>query len=100
MRHIKNFFHDINDIILAILIVAIAAGVIYWRMQMILDYPKTIVSNQSVTEEPAAEDQAEEEPAAEEPAAEQPAVDAAGAEGTETTTEASEGEAPAEDAGQ
>jgi hypothetical protein len=37
MRHIKNFFHDINDIVLAILIVAIAAGVIYWRMQIILD---------------------------------------------------------------
>lgn len=98
MRHIKNFFHDINDIVLAILIVAIAAGVIYWRMQIILDYPKTIVSNQTVTEEPAAEDQVTEEPAAEEPAAEQPAEDAT--EGTETTTEASEGEAPAEDAGQ
>ena len=95
MRHIRNFFHDINDIILAILIVVIAAGVIYWRMQIILDYPKTIVSNQAVTEE-----QAEEEPAAEEPAAEEPAEAASGEEGTETeeTTEASGGEAPAEDA--
>ena len=97
MRHIRNFFHDINDIILAILIVVIAAGVIYWRMQIILDYPKTIVSNQAVTEE-----QAEEEPAAEEPAAEEPAEAASGEEGTETeaTTEASGGDAPAEDAAQ
>lgn len=97
MRHIRNFFHDINDIILAILIVVIAAGVIYWRMQIILDYPKTIVSNQAVTEE-----QAEEEPAAEEAATEEPAEAASGEEGTETeeTTEASGGEAPAEDAAQ
>lgn len=97
MRHIRNFFHDINDIILAILIVVIAAGVIYWRMQIILDYPKTIVSNQAVTEE-----QVEEEPAAEEPAAEEPAEAASGEEGTVTegTTEASGGEAPAEDAAQ
>lgn len=97
MRHIRNFFHDINDIILAILIVVIAAGVIYWRMQIILDYPKTIVNSQAVTEE-----QAEEEPAAEEPAAEEPAEAASGEEGTVTegTTEASGGEAPAEDAAQ
>ena len=97
MRHIKNFFHNINDIILAVLIVVIAAGVIYWRMQIILDYPKTVVSNQAVTEE-----QAEEEPAAEEAATEEPAEAASGEEGTETeeTTEASGGEAPAEDAAQ
>ena len=97
MRHIKNFFHNINDVVLAILIVAIAAGVIYWRMQIILDYPKTIVSNQAVTEEPAAEEPAAEETAAEPPAeqpAEEPAADAAeGAETTETT-ETGEGEAP------
>ena len=97
MRHIKNFFHNINDIILAVLIVVIAAGVIYWRMQIILDYPKTVVSNQAVTEE-----QAEDEPAAEEAATEEPAEAASGEEGTETeeTTEASGGEAPAEDAAQ
>ena len=59
MRHIKNFFHNINDIVLAVLIVVIAAGVIYWRMQIILEYPKTVVSNQTVTEEPAAETAAE-----------------------------------------
>ena len=53
MRHIKNFIHNINDIVLAIVIVAIAAGIIFWRMQIILDYPKTIVQNQTVTEESA-----------------------------------------------
>ena len=51
MRHIKNFFHNITDVLLAIIIVAIAAGIIFWRMQVILDYPKTVVSNQTVTED-------------------------------------------------
>lgn len=102
MRLIKNFFHNINDVVLAILIVAIAAGVIYWRMQIILDYPKTIVSNQAVTEEPAAEEPVTEEPAAEQPAAADPAAEQPAeqpAEGTEAPQEGG-GEAPAEDAAQ
>lgn len=53
MRLIKNFIHNINDVVLAILIVAAAAAIIFWRMQVILDYPKTVVENQVVTEEPA-----------------------------------------------
>ena len=70
MRHIRNFFHNINDIVLAIIIVVIAAGIIFWRMQIILDYPKTIVSKQTVTEEGAEEETpAEESGAAEENAA-------------------------------
>ena len=62
MRHIRNFIHDINDIVLAILIVAIAAGIIFWRMQIILDYPSTVVTEQTVTEETADEATAEEAP--------------------------------------
>ena len=54
MRHIKNFLHYINDIVLAILIVAAAAVIIFWRMQVIYDYPKTVVGNQTVTEESSA----------------------------------------------
>lgn len=94
MRHIKNFIHNINDIVLAIVIVAIAAGIIFWRMQIILDYPKTIVQNQTVTEEsadelpeeatekapaeaaPAEESASQEAPAEEKPAAEAPAESA------------------------
>lgn len=53
MRLIKNFLHNINDVVLAILIVAAAAAIIYWRMQVILDYPKTVVENQVVTEQAA-----------------------------------------------
>jgi F0F1-type ATP synthase membrane subunit b/b' len=51
MRHIRNFFHNINDIILAIIIVAIASGIIYWRLQVILDYPKKMVQQQIEQEE-------------------------------------------------
>ena len=56
MRHIRNFIHDINDIVLAILIVAIAAGIIYWRMQIILAYPETVMSQQNVTAEEVTEE--------------------------------------------
>ncbi len=51
MRSIKNFFHNINDILLAVIIVAIAVGIIYWRMNIILDYPQQLVNNQTVQEE-------------------------------------------------
>lgn len=44
MNKIKDFFHDSNDILLAILIILIAAGVIFWRMQVILDYPATVAA--------------------------------------------------------
>lgn len=39
MRGIKDFFHDTNDIALAIVVVLIAAGLIVWRMHIILQYP-------------------------------------------------------------
>jgi hypothetical protein len=56
MRHIKNFLHNINDVVLAIVIVALAAGIIYWRLQIILDYPKQLAEQQAVyNEEQAAE---------------------------------------------
>ena len=48
MRHIRNFIHNINDIVLALVIVAVAAGVIYWRMDIILDYPKQIAAQNAV----------------------------------------------------
>jgi predicted cobalt transporter CbtA len=93
MRLIKNFIHNINDVVLAIIIVLLAAGIIYWRMQIILDYPKTIVAEQAVTEEAPAEEPAPEEaaPAEEAPAEEAPAEEA-------PAEEAPAEEAPAENA--
>ena len=91
MRHIKNFFHNINDVVLAIIIVLLAAGIIYWRMQIILDYPKTLVQEQAVTEEVTEEAPAEEAPAEETAPAEEAPAEEAPAE------EAPAEEAPAED---
>lgn len=62
MRAIKNFFHNINDVLLAIIIVAIASGIIYWRMQIILDYPKKLAEDQA-QQTYEQQDQAEEEAA-------------------------------------
>ena len=87
MRLIKNFFHNINDVVLAIIIVALAAGIIYWRMQIILDYPKKAVEEQLVTEEVTDEAPAEETA---------PAEDAASA---EDAGAASDDAVPSEEAG-
>lgn len=83
MRAIKNFFHNINDILLALIIVVIASGIIYWRMGILLDYPRQLAEQQVVYEdetgetagEPAAEEPVAEEPAAEQAAAEEPAAE-------------------------
>jgi hypothetical protein len=59
MRAIKNFIHGTNDIVLAIVIVAIATGLILWRMKIILEYPEVAANNISHTEQ--TEQQVEEE---------------------------------------
>ena len=51
MRHIRNFLHNISDIALAVIIVLIAVVIIFWRMQIILDYPKTVMTEQTQTEQ-------------------------------------------------
>ena len=56
MRHIRNFFHNINDIILAVIIVVLAVGIIYWRMQIILDYPKQLVNGDAAVSEEQVDD--------------------------------------------
>ncbi len=92
MRHIRNFLHNINDVVLAIVIVLLAAGIIYWRMQIIMDYPKQLANENAAVEqqEEAAEAATAEEEAA--PAEEAPAEESASGE------EASQGEtAPAEE---
>lgn len=42
MRKIKDFFHDTNDILLAVVIVLLAAGVISWRFHILLQYPSQL----------------------------------------------------------
>ena len=87
MKHIKNFFYNINDLILAAIILAAAAVLIYWRLDIILDYPeKVLESNNNNTvieeiqvpeeEEESAETEVETEPVEEEeePIEEEPAI--------------------------
>jgi hypothetical protein len=46
MKSFKDFFHDNNDYLLAIVIVIIAAWLIVWRINVILDYPEKVASQQ------------------------------------------------------
>ena len=48
MNKIKDLIYDKSDIIVALLILAIAALVILWRLNVILEYPKALVG----TDEP------------------------------------------------
>ncbi|MBR7088670.1 MAG: hypothetical protein IKI38_04875 [Mogibacterium sp.] len=95
MRLIKNFLHNINDIVLAVVIVALAAGIIYWRLQIILDYPEQLANQQAVYMEEAEDDSAAEEAATEDAEA---ANDAEAAEQADTEQPADSAEAPAENA--
>ena len=55
MKKFKDFIYDKNDIIIAILIMAAAALIIFWRLNVILDYPKQFLAS----EEPSVETPAE-----------------------------------------
>ena len=45
MKKLKDFIYDKNDVIIAALILIAAALIITWRMNVILDYPKQLISN-------------------------------------------------------
>ncbi len=95
MRLIKNFLHNINDIVLAVIIVLLAAGIIYWRMQIILDYPQQLAEQQAVynEESPAepAEDSSEDQT---EGAVSSEAEDNSGEETADTAEQTDTGEQP------
>ena len=39
MNKIKDLIYNMNDILVAMLILAVAASIIYWRVETIMDYP-------------------------------------------------------------
>ena len=39
MKKLKDIFYDKNDILIALIILVLAAGIILWRVQAIMDYP-------------------------------------------------------------
>lgn len=45
MDKLKDFIYDKNDVIVAALILIVAALIITWRMHVILEYPKTLISD-------------------------------------------------------
>ncbi|MBO4725355.1 MAG: hypothetical protein J5622_02500 [Firmicutes bacterium] len=44
MNWLKNFFYDKNDILIALIILVLAAGVILWRVNVIMTYPEELVA--------------------------------------------------------
>ena len=52
MKKLKDFIYDKNDIIIAALILAAAALIIAWRMDVILQYPKELIN----ADDPAVEE--------------------------------------------
>ena len=51
MKKFKDFIYDKNDIIIAVLILAVAALIIFWRLNVILEYPKQLLGNDEPTVE-------------------------------------------------
>lgn len=49
MKKFKDFIYDKNDIIIAVLILAVAALIIFWRLNVILEYPKQLLGNDEPT---------------------------------------------------
>ena len=55
LRHIKNFFYNISDLIVVLLILVGAAALILWRLDLLAAYPKTVVA-ESAQHEPATQE--------------------------------------------
>lgn len=52
MNRIKDFFYNISDIVLALIIIAVAAIVILWRVDVIVEYPSELVAKTYVDNGP------------------------------------------------
>ena len=48
MNKIKDFIYDKNDIVIALLILAAAAFIIFWRLDIILEYPKILLGTEDL----------------------------------------------------
>jgi len=68
MKKIKDFFYDKNDIIVVLIILALAAFIIYSRIGIIMDYPEKMADESAATTQTTVEEtgtSAPEEPASE-----------------------------------
>ena len=50
MNKIKDIIYNKSDILIALLILAIAALIIFWRLSIILEYPKEILGTDEASE--------------------------------------------------
>lgn len=50
MRKLKDFFYDKNDIIIVLIILAVAAFIIYTRIEIIMEYPEELAAKSAATE--------------------------------------------------
>lgn len=55
MKKLKDFFYNWNDILVVLLILAFAALLIYWRVNVIMDYPKVLAASVEVGMQPNAD---------------------------------------------
>ncbi len=46
---LKDRIHDVNDILLAVVIILVAALIVAWRLKVILEYPSTLAENSKST---------------------------------------------------
>lgn len=44
MNKLKDIFYDKSDILVAIMILLVAAGIIFWRLNAIMDYPEKLAA--------------------------------------------------------
>ena len=44
MKYIKDFFYNLSDLFIILLILGIAGGLIYWRFNIIMDYPEALAA--------------------------------------------------------
>ena len=105
MNKIKDLIYDKSDILIAILILAIAALIILWRLGIILEYPKQLIGTDeasSVLTEPDedAEAQADAEKAAEGDSTEVKTGDGAASETATGSENKTEGEGTDANAGE
>ncbi len=59
MKGLKDFLYDKNDILIALIILIVAALLIVWRMDVIMEYPQTLAEEtgtQDTTEDMAVDD--------------------------------------------
>ena len=58
MKRLKDFFYNFNDIVIVLCILAIAAFLILWRVDIIMRYPKTVTAQTVQTSQKTDDDKA------------------------------------------